>query len=66
MAAMTREAVTARLRAMAEASKREPSPMARGVDMSSRSVTSRLREMSDVSALCAKLVGLGARARLSG
>ena len=44
---------------MAEASAREPSPMVRGVDMSSYAVTLRLREMADVSSLCARLVEVG-------
>lgn len=56
---LTAEIVTARLRAMAEASAREPSPMVRGVDMSSYAVTLRLREMADVSSLCARLVEVG-------
>lgn len=59
MATMTAEIVTARLRAMAEMSRREPSPMPRGVDMSARSVTLRLREMADVSRLCERLVEVG-------
>ncbi len=56
---MTSETVTQRLRAMAEASRSGPSPMPRGVDMSGPAVTMRLREMSDVSRLCEKLVALG-------
>lgn len=59
MATMTAETVTSRLRAMAEMSRREVSPMARGVDMSARSVTLRLREMADVSRLCERLVEVG-------
>ena len=61
MAAMTAEIVTARLRAMSEASRRESSPMPRGVDMSSPGVTLRLHEMADVSRLCEKLVEIGRR-----
>jgi len=59
MAAMTAEVVTARLRAMSEASRREPSPMRRGVDMSRAALTLRLREMADVSRLCERLVEVG-------
>lgn len=59
MATMTAEIVTSRLRAMAEMSRRDVSPMPRGVDMSARSVTVRLREMADVSRLCERLVEIG-------
>lgn len=59
MATMTAEIVTARLHAMAEMSRNEASPMPRGVDMSARAVTVRLREMADVSKLCERLVQLG-------
>jgi hypothetical protein len=60
---MTADVVTARLRAMSEASRLEPSPMRRDVDMSPAALTSRLREMADVSRLCAKLVDLGKQLR---
>ena len=59
MATLTADVVTARLRAMSEASAREPSPMPPGVDMSRAAVTMRLREMAEISRLCAKLVELG-------
>jgi hypothetical protein len=52
---MTPAAITARLRRMSELSASEPSPMARGVDMSPRAVTQRLREMAEVSELCRRL-----------
>jgi hypothetical protein len=58
---MTCEVVTSRLRAMAEMSRSEESPMPRGVDMSAPSVTLRLREMADVSRLCERLVEVGKR-----
>lgn len=52
---MTPEIVFRRLRLMGELSSTEISPMPSGVDMSPRSVALRLREMSDVSELCAHL-----------
>jgi hypothetical protein len=52
---MTPDAVTRRLRQMAEASRRSPSPMTRGVDMSPHAVTMRLRDMSELSEACRKL-----------
>lgn len=55
---MTAEAVTQRLRQMADASKRLPSPMQRGVDMSPHAVTRRLRELAELSEACRKLVAL--------
>lgn len=58
----TSEIVTERLRRMAELSK--SAPPRRGVDYSAAAVTARLREMSDVSKLCAKLVEIGRRAGL--
>jgi hypothetical protein len=60
---MTAESVTARLRQMADASRRMASPMQRGVDMSKAAVTMRLREMADVSETCRKLARLGAGQR---
>jgi hypothetical protein len=56
---LTAEIVTARLRAMAEMSRREVPPMVRGVDMSAHGVSRRLREMADVSSLCERLVEVG-------
>ena len=55
MVSMKPEDVTARLRKMAELSATEESPMPRGVDMSARAVTERLREMSDLNELCYQL-----------
>jgi hypothetical protein len=57
------ELVTRRLRAMAEASRTDPSPMVRGVDMAPAAVTARLHELADVSRLCATLAELGAQPR---
>lgn len=55
---MRPEHVYERLRRMSELSATEPSPMPRGVDMSPRAVTARLREMAELAELCHKL-GMG-------
>lgn len=61
MAKPMSEVVTERLRRMAELSK--SAPARRGLDYSASAVTARLREMSDVSRLCAKLGDIGRRGR---
>lgn len=60
---MTAEAITARLRELAELSRGGGRPQA--VDMSGAAISARLRECSDLSQLCAKLgeLGRGLRAR---
>jgi hypothetical protein len=57
----TREQVTARLRLAAQLSMQ--SRASRGLDYSAEAVTSRLREVAEVSLLCARLVEIGAAAR---
>jgi hypothetical protein len=57
----TPEQVTARLRLAADLSMQARS--SRGVDYSAEAVTSRLREVAEVSLLCARLVEIGAAAR---
>jgi hypothetical protein len=52
---MTPEVVFQRLVTMSALSAAEPSPMIRGVDMSRVAVATRLRELADVSELCARL-----------
>jgi hypothetical protein len=52
MVSMKPEDVRARLLQMSELSARGESPMPRGVDMSPRAVTARLRDMAEVSELC--------------
>lgn len=61
MTTPTREEVTARLRLAARLSMQ--SRPSRGVDYSAEAVTSRLRELAEVSVLCARLVEIGAAAR---
>jgi hypothetical protein len=43
------------LREMARLSATSPSPMIRGVDMSPSRIAERIRELADVSELCAQL-----------
>ena len=52
---MTPDRVFERLRVMSELSASQESPMPRGVDMSPRAVTARLRDMADLSELCRTL-----------
>jgi len=40
---------------MAELSAREPSAMVRGVDMSPGAIAARLRDLAELSSLCARL-----------
>ncbi len=61
MTTPTREQVTARLRLAAQLSMQ--SRASRGLDYSAEAVTSRLREVAEVSLLCARLVEIGAAAR---
>jgi hypothetical protein len=60
MATPTPEQVTARLRLAADLS---GTPLPRGIDDSREAITARLRELSDVSALCMRLVEIGKAAR---
>ena len=55
MTRMSPERVLERLRTMSSLSAAQSSPMVRGVDMSPRAVAARLRDMADVSELCAVL-----------
>lgn len=57
----TAQQVTARLRLAAELS-RGATPT-HGIDYSRDAVTARLRELAEVSKLCAQLVAIGAAAR---
>ncbi|MBC8073533.1 MAG: hypothetical protein IAG13_34750 [Deltaproteobacteria bacterium] len=57
MARPSPEQVTARLRRAAELSRDAPSQ--RGLDYSPAAVTSRLRELSDLGALCWRLGEIG-------
>lgn len=61
MVRMTPELVFRRLVLMSVLSAREPSRMKRGVDMSGAAVAARLRELAEVSELCAKLATLRRR-----
>lgn len=58
----TPEQVTARLRLAASLGRLDARPT-HAVDYSPEAVTQRLREAADVSALCARLVVIGAEAR---
>jgi hypothetical protein len=62
MATPTSEQVTARLRSAAELSREAPR---RKLDDTPEAITARLRELSDVSALCLRLVEIG-RVRTGG